>query len=108
MKIAMIGQKGIPATYGGIERHVEEIARRLVAMGHQVDVFCRLHYTAPGTTCHDIHLLRRPSVNTKHFDTLTHVVWATVEAMMFGLAPAMDVCTTMTGKVTFGSGATGR
>lgn len=78
----MIGQKGIPATYGGIERHVEEIGRRLVAMGHQVDVFCRLHYTAPGITCHNINLLRRPSVNTKHFDTVTHVVWATVESMM--------------------------
>ena len=32
----MIGQKGIPALYGGIERHVEEIARRLVARGHEV------------------------------------------------------------------------
>jgi glycosyltransferase involved in cell wall biosynthesis len=82
MRIAMIGQKGIPATYGGIERHVEEIARRLAAMGHQVDVFCRLHYTAPGTTCHSVRLLRRPSVHTKHLDTLTHVVWATAESMM--------------------------
>ena len=82
MKIAMIGQKGIPATYGGIERHVEEIARRLAAMGHQVDVFCRLHYTAPGTTFHNVRLLRRPSVHTKHFDTMTHVAWATVESMM--------------------------
>src|SRR3984885_1672172 len=33
---------------------------------------------------------------------------ATVEAMISGLAPAMFACTTMTGKVTFGSGATGR
>jgi len=33
---------------------------------------------------------------------------ATVEAMMSGLAPAMFACTTMTGKVMFGSGATGR
>ena len=49
VKIAMIGQKGIPATYGGIERHVEEIARRLVARGHEVTVYCRFHYTpTPG------------------------------------------------------------
>jgi len=33
---------------------------------------------------------------------------ATVEAMISGLAPAMFACTTMTGKVTLGSGATGR
>jgi glycosyltransferase involved in cell wall biosynthesis len=82
MKIAMIGQKGIPATYGGIERHVEEIGRRLAAAGHQVDVFCRLHYTAPGTTFHNVRLLRRPSIHTKHFDTMTHVAWATVESMI--------------------------
>src|ERR1700679_1524877 len=33
---------------------------------------------------------------------------ATVEAMMSGLAPANCACTTMSGKVTFGSGAAGR
>ena len=26
MKIAMVGQKGIPATYGGVERHVEDLS----------------------------------------------------------------------------------
>jgi glycosyltransferase involved in cell wall biosynthesis len=84
MKIAMIGQKGIPATYGGIERHVEEIARRLAALGHQVDVFCRLHYTPPGTSFHGVGVLRRPSIHTKHFDTLSHVAWSTVESMVRG------------------------
>ena len=82
MRIAMIGQKGIPATYGGIERHVEEIARRLVALGHEVEVFCRFHYTPPGTTFHNVVLLRRPSLHTKHLDTITHVAWATAEALV--------------------------
>jgi glycosyltransferase involved in cell wall biosynthesis len=82
MRVAMIGQKGIPATYGGIERHVDEIARRLVDRGIDVDVFCRLYYTPPGTEYHGIGLLRRPSIHTKHLDTATHVAWATFEAMM--------------------------
>ncbi len=82
MRVAMIGQKGIPATYGGIERHVDEIARRLVPMGIDVDVFCRLHYTPPGTTYHGVRLLRRPSLHTKHLDAITHVTWATAEAML--------------------------
>ena len=30
LRIAMIGQKGIPARYGGVETHVENIATRLV------------------------------------------------------------------------------
>lgn len=81
MRIAMIGQKGVPATYGGIERHVEEIARRLGGRGHQVDVFCRLYYTPGGTTLPAVHMLRRPSIHTKHLDTATHVAWCTLEAM---------------------------
>jgi glycosyltransferase involved in cell wall biosynthesis len=81
MRVAMIGQKGIPATWGGIERHVDEIASRLVPRGIDVDVFCRLYYTPAGTEYHGVRLLRRPSVHTKHFDTITHVTWATLEAM---------------------------
>lgn len=81
MRIAMIGQKGVPATWGGIERHVEEIATRLGARGHEVSVFCRLHYTPAGATLPGVHLLRRPSVHTKHLDTATHVLWSTAESL---------------------------
>ena len=45
MRIAMIGQKGVPATVGGIERHVEELGARLVDRGHEVTVFCRRSYS---------------------------------------------------------------
>lgn len=82
MKVAMIGQKGIPATYGGIEKHVEEIARRLTARGIDVSVFCRMYYTPAGATFGGVHLLRRPSLHTKHLDTATHVAWSTLEAML--------------------------
>ncbi|MFI5370535.1 MAG: glycosyltransferase family 4 protein [Candidatus Eisenbacteria bacterium] len=81
MRIAMIGQKGVPATYGGIEHHVEEIATRLAARGHEVSVFCRLHYTPAGATLPGVRLLRRPSVPTKHLDTASHVLWSTAESL---------------------------
>jgi glycosyltransferase involved in cell wall biosynthesis len=81
MKIAMIGQKGVPATYGGIERHVEEVARRLAARGHDVSVFCRLYYTPVGARVPGARLLRRPSVHTKHLDAASHVAWCTLEAI---------------------------
>ena len=73
MRIAMIGQKGLPATYGGIEKHVEEIARRLVSRGHEVTVYCRLYYTPAGASCDGVQLLRRPSFHTKHLDTASHI-----------------------------------
>jgi glycosyltransferase involved in cell wall biosynthesis len=81
MKIAMIGQKGIPALYGGIERHVEEIARRLVQRGHEVTVYCRLHYTPTGGRYHGVHLVRLPSLRTKHLDTPTYVALSTAHAL---------------------------
>ncbi len=77
----MIGQKGIPATYGGIEKHVDEISRRLAGRGHDVTVYCRHHYTPAHAEIPGVRLLRRPSIRTKHLDAASHVAWCTLEAM---------------------------
>ena len=37
LRIAMIGQKGLPATFGGIEHHVEELGSRMVV---EYALFC--------------------------------------------------------------------
>jgi glycosyltransferase involved in cell wall biosynthesis len=44
MKIAMIGQKGIPSVSGGVERHVEELGARLAEKGHKVTIYNRKGY----------------------------------------------------------------
>jgi glycosyltransferase involved in cell wall biosynthesis len=80
----MIGQKGLPATYGGIERHVEELARRFVARGHRVTAYCRPHYTPPGAVLDGVELVRLPSVNTKHLDAITHTAVATGHVLLSG------------------------
>jgi len=77
----MIGQKGIPATYGGIERHVEEIATRLVERGHEVDVYSRVHYSRHSGEFRGVHTHRLPSVNTKHLDAISHCAISTVDAL---------------------------
>jgi glycosyltransferase involved in cell wall biosynthesis len=77
----MIGQKGIPATYGGIERHVEELSRRLVARGIDLEVYCRTHYTPKDAALPGIHLRRLPSINTKHLDAITHVSVSSIDAL---------------------------
>jgi glycosyltransferase involved in cell wall biosynthesis len=84
MKIAMIGQKGIPATYGGIERHVEEVGTRLASRGHDVSVYCRLYYTKITDRYRGVRLLRLPSVRTKHFDTPTHCAISTLDSVFRG------------------------
>ena len=39
MKIALLGTRGIPASYSGFETCVEQLGQRLVQRGHQVTVY---------------------------------------------------------------------
>jgi glycosyltransferase involved in cell wall biosynthesis len=82
LRIAMLGCKGIPVVHGGIERHVEEIARRLVLRGHAVDVFTRAHHPFRGREYGGIRLRRRPSLNTKHLDAASHSALCVLEAAL--------------------------
>lgn len=73
MRIAMIGQRGLPATYGGIERHVEELAVRLVQRGHEVVVFCRRNYTTSRRpTYQGVRLVYSPTYPSKHLEAALH------------------------------------
>lgn len=82
MRIAMIGQKGIPCKGGGVERHVEELSVELVRAGHEVIVYTRPHYTrASLTSFHGVTLVSLPSLRAKHFDAITHTLLATLDAL---------------------------
>jgi glycosyltransferase involved in cell wall biosynthesis len=82
LRIAMIGQKGLPATFGGIEHHVEELGARLVDRGHQVTVFCRANYGAGRQQRHrGIRLVELPTLGTKHLDAIIHSAISTTAAM---------------------------
>lgn len=82
LRIAMVGQKGMPATYGGIERHVEEMGARLVALGHEVTVYCRKSYDAmPMDQYRGVRLRQVPTVASKHLDAIVHSGTATVAAL---------------------------
>ena len=80
LNIAMIGSKGLPAKFGGVERHVEEIGRRLVVRGHKVTVYARKPFSDDGT-----HLGMRikilPSISTKNLDTATNALAATLHSI---------------------------
>ena len=79
MRIAMIGQKGIPATWGGVERHVEELGQRLVELGHDVVVFTRPNYTDVSVTEYKgMRLISLPTIGTKHLDAIMHSMLATL------------------------------
>jgi len=85
LKIAMIGQKGMPSRAGGIEVHVEEIGCRLVQFGHELIIYAR------GDYCSEIledykgmRIVHISNVNTKHFDTISYTASATIHALKSG------------------------
>jgi glycosyltransferase involved in cell wall biosynthesis len=80
LHIAMVGLKGLPALSGGIERHVEEVGKRLVAHGHRVTVFCRPSYTHRSGDYLGMELVSVPSIATKHFDAITHTTLSALAA----------------------------
>ena len=82
MKIAFIGQKGLPAKNGGVEKHVEEIAKRMAKLGHEVFVYVRNNYTSKELTeLEGFKLIHLPSIPTKHLDAISHSFLASVHAL---------------------------
>lgn len=82
MRIAMIGLRGIPATYGGVERAVEELSAQLVERGHEVTVYARSGYS--DTDVHEhrgVRVVHLPQVNTKHLEAASHSAVAMTHAL---------------------------
>jgi len=82
MKIAFIGQKGMPARSGGVERHVEELSSRLASLDNEVYVYSRRRYTEfSGKKYKGVNLIYLPSVATKNLDAISHTLLATLDAL---------------------------
>jgi glycosyltransferase involved in cell wall biosynthesis len=73
MRIAILGTRGVPASYGGFETFAEQLSTRLVARGHEVTVYCRSHYVSPRQLeYHGVRLRVLPTLRYKYFDTVVH------------------------------------
>jgi glycosyltransferase involved in cell wall biosynthesis len=82
LKIAFIGQKGMPAYFGGVEFHVDELARTLVRRGHRVSVYVRAWYTPRELTTYEgVQLLHTPTIRSKHLDAFLHSFTSSVHAL---------------------------
>lgn len=82
MRIAILGTRGIPASYGGFETFAEHLARRLVQRGHDVTVYCRAHYVSPRQLeYHGVKLKVLPTIRHKYFDTVIHTFLSAIHAV---------------------------
>lgn len=73
MKIAIMGIRGIPANYGGFETFAENLATRLVSLGHEVTVYGRsniIDYSEKYYKGVRIKIL--PTISHKYLDTVVH------------------------------------
>ncbi|MEA2299266.1 MAG: hypothetical protein QOF77_2202 [Solirubrobacteraceae bacterium] len=81
MKLAILGTRGIPASYSGFETAAEQIAGRLCDRGHEVHVYCRPHVVDPRLTeWRGAHLVHLPAIRNKYLDTFTHTLLASLHA----------------------------
>jgi glycosyltransferase involved in cell wall biosynthesis len=73
MKIAILGTRGIPASYSGFETAVEQLASRLTARGHEVVVYCRPHVVDRKLKRYKgAELVHLRTVQNKYLDTFVH------------------------------------
>jgi glycosyltransferase involved in cell wall biosynthesis len=79
VRIALLGTRGIPASYGGFETFAEEISTRLVERGHQVTVYCRERYPHP--VYRGVRLRYLPTIRHKYFDTIAHTAISTLHLL---------------------------
>ncbi len=82
MKIAMLGSRGIPVTYSGIETHLEKLCPRLVEKGHRLVVYCKADMDFKKGRYKGVELKRLPAVNTKHLETLSRTMLAIYREML--------------------------
>jgi glycosyltransferase involved in cell wall biosynthesis len=82
LNLHIVGHKGVPATFGGVERSVEEVGARLAERGHRVVVHCRRYYTpADLSSYRGMILQREPGLRGKRTDTLSHTMVSIISAL---------------------------
>lgn len=84
MRIAFIGQKGIPAKKGGgVEVYVENLALGLAAAGHQVTVYARKKYTCRKEkefNYKGVRVRHLPTIYNKYLEAWLHTLLASLHA----------------------------
>ena len=82
MNIALLGTRGIPASYSGFETCVEQLGQRLVQRGHRVTVYCRAHHiTYEGSHYKGMRLVKLPTIANKYLDTIVHSFLSSLHAL---------------------------
>ena len=91
MRLAIIGSRGFPSTYGGYETLVRHIAPEWVDQGHEVTVYCRQR-AAPRsrlTSVEGVRCIWTPGLDSKSLSTLSFGASSNVDAALRGYDAAL-------------------
>lgn len=84
LKIAYIGQRGVPPTFGGPERYVDEIVRRLPKDEVETYTYCRRHY-AKDTPIDYTKQIFVPSLEAKGLEAFSHSLLCSLDTLRHSL-----------------------
>lgn len=81
MRIAILGIRGIPASYGGFETNAEITAKALVERGHEVVVYCRGRRRGRPKIYNGVKLRYLPSIESRDLSTISHTTLSALHAI---------------------------
>src|SRR5262245_54975614 len=82
LRIAILGTRGIPASYGGFETFAEQLSTRLAARGHVVTVYARSHHTPRHMREYrGVRVVVLPTIRHKYLDTVCHTLLCSLHAL---------------------------
>jgi glycosyltransferase involved in cell wall biosynthesis len=83
VKIAILGIRGVPPSYGGFETFAGELSTRLVERGHDVTVYCRPSRSRSEDEPPIWNGVRRivlPAIGHKYLETVSHTLISALDA----------------------------
>lgn len=85
LRIAVIGGRGVPSNYSGVERICDDLFAIFAARGHHITVYCRPQTLATKRGEHrGMRLVRTPAPGGKNGETLSHTLTSLLHAVTFG------------------------
>ncbi len=83
IKIAVTGFRGVPATWGGVEHHCENLYSRLAERGYDITIYARSYYVPRGITAYKgLKIKRLPTLNLKYTDALLHTLFSIIHILL--------------------------
>ena len=82
LKIAIMGHRGIPASYGGFETFAEQLGQRLVMRGHDITIYCRPHHIKWRPKYYKgMRLVWLRTIANKYLDTILHTFISSLHSL---------------------------